>query len=134
MDVTEVTVNETGTPYRVEISDGTHQWSGDEPVAVGGGDTAPTPMHLLCSSLGACTAVTVRMYAQRKQWPLESIQVRISMNPTGKPEDGSTSLVRDITLRGALDDGQRERLLQIAQSCPTHKILSGSITIDSALV
>jgi putative redox protein len=134
MDVTEVTVCDTGTPYRVRISDGAHQWHADEPVAVGGGDSAPTPMHLLCASLGACTTITLRMYAARKQWPLESIEVRVTMNPAGKPDDGTTVLAREIHLRGALEEGQRERLLQIANACPTHKILSGNIRIDSALI
>ncbi|WP_101674254.1 OsmC family protein [Alloalcanivorax mobilis] len=134
MDTPTVTVADTGTPYRMEISDGGHRWFADEPQAVGGGDSAPTPMHLLCSSLGACTAITLRMYAARKQWPLESLEVKVTMNPEGKPEDGSTLLVRRITLHGGLDQEQRSRLLQIANACPTHKILSGSIEIDSALI
>lgn len=134
MAVPEVTVTDTGTPYRVEISAGGHRWCADEPKAAGGGDSAPTPMHLLCSSLGACTAITVRMYAARKQWPLQGIEVKVAMNPQGKPADGSTLLVRQIDLQGELDQEQRQRLLQIANACPTHKILSGSVHIDSALI
>lgn len=128
-----VTVTSTTTPWRVDITDGTHEWHGDEPREVGGGDTAPNPMQLLCSALGTCTAITVQMYAQRKQWPLERIEVAVTRNPRGKPEDGATEFDRRITLTGALDADQRARLLDIANKCPTHKVLTGTIRIASEL-
>ena len=73
------------------------------------------------------------MYAERKDWPLEGVEVALDFNPDGKPEDGSNLIRRRIVLHGKLDEAQRGRLLQIANACPIHKVLSGEIRIDSAL-
>lgn len=123
----------TGTPWRVDINDGTHVWHGDEPASVGGKDSAPNPMQQLCGALGTCTAITVQMYAARKQWPLTGIEVTVTMNPNGKPADGATEMQRSIKLVGTLDEEMRTRLLDVANKCPVHKILSGSIRIPTAL-
>ena len=117
------------TPYQVLFDDGVHLWHADEPAALGGGDRAPTPVSLLLSGLGACTSITLKMYAKRKGWALESVSVELSM----KSADGGTVIDRRISVTGALDTEQRERLLQIANACPMHKILSGAIRIDSGL-
>jgi putative redox protein len=118
-----------GADYQVRLSDGTHSWIADEPVSIGGGDTGPEPASLLLASLGACTSITLKMYAKRKEWPLEAVHVELSMKSTA---DG-TNIDRRITLKGALADEQRERLLQIANACPMHKVLSGAIHIESGL-
>ena len=114
-------------PYQVRNRAGSHEWGADEPSASGGGDTGPTPTTLLLSALGSCTAITLKLYAARKRWPLESVDVQLTLNPIGKPEDGSTEIRREITLTGALDAEQRERLLQIANACPVHKLLSNPV-------
>ena len=120
-------------PYRITLTDGRgHTWHADEPVADGGADTAPNPMQLVLSALGACTAITLQMYAGRKQWPLTQIDVNLQLNPEGKPADGN-QITRSITLHGELDDEQRQRLLQIANACPVHKLLEGNVRIPSAL-
>jgi putative redox protein len=129
MDVTQVSAVFTGPNYRVTLDDGQHTWLGDEPVLAGGGDSGPTPFALLLSSLGACTAITVTMYAERKGWPLEHIDVKLSLATSA---DGST-IERAVNLRGPLDEAQRERLLQIANACPVHKILSRPIVIRTSL-
>ena len=120
-------------PYRITLTDGRgHTWHADEPVADGGADTAPNPMQLVLSALGACTAITLQMYAGRKQWPLTQIDVNLQLTPEGKPADGN-QITRSITLHGELDDEQRQRLLQIANACPVHKLLEGNVSIPSAL-
>ncbi len=128
----EITVHaELGaTAYAVTFRDAAgHVWSADEPLAQGGGDTGPTPHALLLSSLGACTAITLKMFAARKQWPLDGVQVALTLRP-GTP---GTDIERQITLHGALDSTQRERLLQVANACPIHKVLTGEVRIATAL-
>jgi putative redox protein len=124
-----VTAHIGSTDFQVVLDDGKHTWLADEPESIGGGDRGPTPVSLLLSSLGACTSVTLKMYAQRKGWPLTDVHVALAMQ-TG--DDGST-IDRQIVLSGELSAEQRERLLQIANACPVHKILTRSITIRSGL-
>ena len=120
-------------PYRITLTDGRgHTWYADEPVADGGADTAPNPMQLVLSALGACTAITLQMYAGRKQWPLTHVDVDLHLNPDSKPADGN-QITRTITLHGGLDEEQRSRLLQIANACPVHKLLEGKVEIPSKL-
>jgi putative redox protein len=106
-----------------------HKWIADEPETLGGRDTGPAPASLLLSSLGACTSITLKMYAKRKDWPLEAVRVTLSLTSTA---EGSV-IDRQIVLGGALSEEQRERLLQIANACPVHKILTGAIRIDTGL-
>lgn len=121
------------TPYAVSLTDDLgHEWLADEPLDEGGANVGPTPKLLLLSSLGACTAITLQMYATRKKWPLESIDVQLQLNPDGDPLTGN-NIVRKITLKGELTAEQRERLLQIANVCPIHKVLTGEVRIASSL-
>lgn len=122
------------TPYTVTLSDERgHQWLGDEPGEAGGADRGPAPHQLLLSSLGACTAITLRMYAERKGWPLAGVTVELQFNPDGEPPAGGSDIRRRITLNGPLSEAQRERLLEIANKCPLHKVLSGEVRIASSL-
>jgi putative redox protein len=131
--VSTVVASSGGAPFQVNLADDLeHQWLADEPAEVGGGNAGPTPQHLLLSSLGACTAITLRMYAARKQWPLTAVKVELTFNPDGKPEAG-TDIRRRIVLVGELSGEQRERLLQMANACPIHKVLSGEIRIATSL-
>ena len=119
--------------YRVTLTDAQgHTWHADEPTSLGGSDTAPNPMDLMLSALGACTAITLHMYAGRKQWPLSHVDVDLKLNPESKPADGN-QITRSITLHGELDDEQRQRLLQIATACPVHKLLEGKVEIPTVL-
>lgn len=121
------------TPYLVSFTDDLgHAWSADEPTEVGGGNAAPTPERLILASLGACTAITLKLVAARRQLSLTGVQVELQLNPKGKPESGN-DIVRQITVQGDLNAEQREQLLKVANACPMHKLLSGEIRIHTEL-
>lgn len=114
---------------RQEVVVGRHRLVADEPVANGGEDSGPNPFDYLATALGACTALTLRMYAQHKQWPLENAEVTVALE---KAAEGIL-FNRTIALVGPLDDKQKERLLKVAEACPVHKALSGKIEIRTRL-
>ena len=112
--------------YRTDITVGRHTFTADEPVSAGGGDTGPTPYDYLLGALGACTAMTLHMYAARKGWPLDDVTVRLR-NARAYAADcencdtqpvGVRRVERQIELSGTLTDEQRQRLLAIADRCP----------------
>lgn len=111
-----------------------HRLIADEPVAVGGDDAGPAPFDFLMASLGACTSMTVRMYAERKEWPLRKVQVALRFDRT-EGDDGRRvdRIERLIILEGDLSPEQRQRLLEIANKCPTHRVLQEPLRIDSRL-
>lgn len=133
MAISTVHARSGASPYGVNLDDDLgHAWQGDEPVDKGGGNLGPDPTRLLLSSLGACTVITLQMYAARKRWPLAGVEVELQYNPDGKPPSG-TDISRRITLRGELDDQQRTRLLQIANACPIHNVLVGEVRIATSI-
>lgn len=133
MSESPVHANLGDTPYRVKLSDGRHEWHSDIPEAQGGGDVGPSPHQLLMAALAACTSITVNMYARRKGWPLTEIDVDVAILEEQLGPQARLHLRRDIRLSGPLDDVQRQRLLEIANACPIHKILGGEISVSSQL-
>lgn len=132
--VNTVQAQSTSIPYRVTLTDPSgHQWFGDEPTDKGGQDTAPNPVQLLLSALGACTTITLEMYASHKGIRLEHVQVDLALNPNGDPEAGINNIERKITLKGDFTEDQHKRLLKVAESCPIHKLLTSNISIQSEL-
>lgn len=121
-------------PYKTEIHIPPHVIIADEPKEVGGNDLGPAPTELLLSSLGTCKAITVRMYADRKKWDLEAVEISLSINKQ-KGELQDTHFIKcHIRLDGDLNEEQRRRLLTIADKCPVHKILSNPIVIESNII
>ena len=106
-----------------------HEIKADESTRRGGTNTGPSPFELMLSSLGACTSITLRMYSERKQWNLGTIQVRLRLLKDGDDQ----RIERTISFSGALEAGQRERLLEIADKTPVSKTLASGIAIHTSI-
>ena len=126
-----VTVSETREGrFQVRVAAAGATFLADEPVEAGGLGSGPNPYDLLASALGACTAMTLRLYAERKAWPLDRAEVRVLHARTGAGRD---RFAREIVLHGSLDGDQRARLLAIANRCPVHRTLENQSEIITVL-
>ncbi|GGD74470.1 bifunctional alpha/beta hydrolase/OsmC family protein [Lacimicrobium alkaliphilum] len=136
----QVKVAEKNHKFTQHVSSDSHYWLADEPVAMGGENMGPDPYEHLLAALGACTAMTLRMYATHKKLPLEHVEVTLShQRQHGKDcedceGDNLEVIERQIRLEGELDQAQRQRLLEIANKCPVHKTLHNQLTVKSVLV
>ena len=126
----EVTVHWAGGPFAQDIEIGGHRVRADEENEKGGDNTGPAPHELLLAALGSCTAMTLKVYAERKGWPLRDARVVLN----GSTTDAGFVIARQLTLTGDLDADQRQRLIEIADKCPVNKTLSGTITIQTTAV
>jgi putative redox protein len=135
-------VARTGEGLRTEMEACGHKLVADEPKSLGGTDEGPTPYDYLLAALSSCTAMTLRMYADRKGWPLESVTVRLSQDRIHatdceecETEEGRIDRIeREIELEGPLEEEQRRRLLEIADMCPVHRTLDSEVVVESSLV
>ncbi len=141
VDHGEVLVAERNKKFTQTVTSDGHYWLADEPVSVGGDNLGPDPYEHLLAALGACTNMTLRMFADRKGWPLESVSVTLSHDRShGKDcqhcdeEHPQIDLIeRKLVLTGNLDQSQRQRLLEIADRCPVHKTLHNKIVVTTKL-
>ncbi|MCB9745771.1 MAG: OsmC family protein [Alphaproteobacteria bacterium] len=130
-----------GQGFGTEIRAGRHRLRADEPPRLGGEDTGPSPYDLLTAALGACTGMTLRMYADRKGWPLEKVTTRLTHDKVHATDcaDCETQtgkidfIVRELVLEGDLDEAQRQRLLEIANRCPVHRTLHAEVKVETRL-
>ncbi|MEI8603887.1 bifunctional alpha/beta hydrolase/OsmC family protein [Pseudoalteromonas sp. B160] len=136
-----VLVEEKDHVFTQHVSTKDHTWLADEPLSVGGNNLGPDPYHHLLAGLGACTAMTLRMYASRKNLPLEHVKIELDHSrdyhadcDNCEQTDKLEAITRKITLVGDLSDAQRQRLLEIADKCPVHKTLHNNPLIVSELV
>ncbi|MBA3996503.1 MAG: osmotically inducible protein OsmC [Candidatus Accumulibacter sp.] len=132
---TSVSVGENGLGrYQQSVRIGRHSLLADEPVAVGGEDAGPAPYDYLLAALGACTSMTLRMYAEIKKLPLTAINVELTHEKIEIEGQGKVDRIeRTITLDGDLSPEQRARMLEIANKCPMYRTLRSEIRIDSSL-
>ena len=130
----------SGDGFQQHINAGTHTLIADEPAGAGGSDTGPDPYALLLASLGACTSITLIMYARRKEWPLERVEVDLSHSKVHAEDcdecegrEGRVDRIeRQIYVYGELDNEQITRLGEIAKRCPVHQTLqASSVIVDS---
>ena len=114
--------------YKTIFQTERHTFLADEPEDLGGQNTGPTPMELLAASLAGCSSITIKMYSDRKQWPLEEAEVHVEVDYNSEP--GVTKFIKQITLKGDLTDEQKKRLLNIAEKCPVNKALKQKIILE----
>ncbi|MDZ7771332.1 MAG: OsmC family protein [Balneolaceae bacterium] len=128
--------------YETTLTAGRHELTSDEPETVEGGrDTGPDPYDYLLMSLGSCTAMTLKMYARRKEWPLEEVYLELRHHKRHAEDcencdDAASKMDHievELILKGDLDEAQRERLLEISERCPVHRTLKGEIQIENSL-
>ena len=132
-DSETVLVAETGLgKYQVEARAGDAAFLVDEPVSAGGLGSGPNPYSLLSAALGSCTAMTIRLYANRKSWPLKRVQVAVRHSRASL--QASDVFEADVTLEGALDDAQRARLMEIGERCPVHLTLARGSEVRNILL
>lgn len=127
--------------YTTDIRSNKHTWLADEPTSIGGNDFGPTPYELVASGLAACTAITLKMYCERKKWEIDDVKVHVdylkaypkSADQSEKGAEKMDRFNRVIEINGKLDDSKKARLLEIADKCPVHKTLEKEIDIHTQL-
>jgi uncharacterized OsmC-like protein len=137
VDAPSVVVRGNAAGFAQVVHAGRHRLAADEPVSAGGTDTGPSPYDLLLAALGACTSITVGMYARRKAWPLDEVTVHLRHSKIHAADcaecetrEGMLDRIeRDIHFNGSLTGEQRSRLLEIADQCPVHRTLTSEIKI-----
>ncbi|PHS39042.1 MAG: osmotically inducible protein OsmC [Robiginitomaculum sp.] len=129
-----VTVKErAGGIYTQDVLARGHKLYADEPESLGSADLGPSPFEYVLAGLGACTSITLRMYADRKGWPVTNISVDVSYKKSGFGSEIKSVFIRKITIEGELDEVQRKSMMVIADKCPVHKMLEAETEIRTEL-
>jgi putative redox protein len=118
--------------FQVKVTAGSSTFLVDEPAAVGGLDSGPNPYDLLSAAVGSCSLMTMRLYADRKKWPLERIRVKVTHHRDGLA--GRDLFLREIQLFGALDEAQRARIIAISKRCPVHLTIERGSDVETVLL
>ena len=121
-------------PYTTSISIRGHHLTGDEPPENGGQDQGPRPYELVLAGLGACTAGTLKMYADRKGWPLEHIFIDLELTIEKTAQTHISHISRSIRFEGDLNEENKLRLIEIAEKCPVHRLLTNEMLIKTSLI
>lgn len=131
--IAEISAHLGSSDFLTELKNDSHTWRADEPEELGGSNLGPNPYELMLSALSSCSAITMKMYANRKEWPLEGVNITCDL--VKDSSDGTNRIVRKVTLIGPLlEEDQKNRLLQIADLCPVHKMLSAGVSIQTLAV
>ncbi len=128
-----ITIDETGKgDFQVEVKAGSSTFLMDEPIQAGGLGSGPNPYDLLSAAVGSCTLMTIRLYARRRQWPLERVRLKVTHHRDSLV--AKDRFVREIELRGPLDEVQRSKLLDISMRCPVHLTLERGSIVETRLI
>ncbi|MCB9232519.1 MAG: OsmC family protein [Bacteroidia bacterium] len=133
-DIKRAAVSIGHANYTTSVKVRSHEFIIDEPLENEGQDLGPTPSEALLSGLGACTAITMKMYAQRKGWEVEGIDVHLTLDSVLERGEKITFIQEKIEIHGNLDASQRERLMAIAKKCPVYRTLTSPVEITAELV
>ena len=137
--IRDVLVNSTAAKFTQHVRIGSHSFPADEPTEQGGNDAGPNPEELVLAALGSCASITVQMYADRKQWPLQAVQVHLSYsrvlvdNGSAAANASVDGIEMGISFSGDLSESRIGRLLEIAQKCPIHRLLASHVEISTNL-
>lgn len=129
--ITRCVAKNTGELFHTDINVRDHNFIADEPTSFGGKDEGPSPLDYLCSALASCTAITIRMYARRKEWQVDDIEVDVNLVKGSEMESGNNTFFCSVKATGKLDDEQQKRLMEIAKACPVHRLLAKASDIIS---
>jgi putative redox protein len=128
-----IVIDETkGGAFQVKVAAGSSTFLVDEPAAVGGLDSGPNPYDLLSAAVGSCSLMTMRLYADRKNWPLERVRVKVTHHRDGLA--GRDRFLREIQLFGPLDEAQRARIIAVSKRCPVHLTIERGSDVETVLL
>lgn len=132
--IATATAENTGEIYKTELKTNQHLLTVDEPKEAGGKDEGPAPGDYLCMSLASCKVITLRMYAQRKNWKVEAIKIKVDLVKGTGMESGNNTFFCEVDIKGDLTDEQKSRMFDIAKACPIDKLLRKPSDIVSVLL